>query len=102
MELLLRIRNWWPVVLSPPRPVKPTPGNQENFIFVASRNRIYEQCPDSLSRYVNLFICRYIDYKIMSPNYRKMSVPRLWYKLRRTFAPLKQKKSMVQRNSKLK
>jgi len=30
----------------------------------------------------------------MKPNYRKMSVPRLWYKLRRTFAPIRQKKPL--------
>ena len=59
LELLLRVRKWWPVVLSPPRPVKTTPGNQENFIFVASRNRIYEQCPDSLVSAVDNPIQKY-------------------------------------------
>jgi len=43
MELKLRCRKLWFVVLTPPKPIETLTSHR---IFVASKNRIYKQCPN--------------------------------------------------------
>lgn len=118
VELHMRIQEMWPAVISPPVPIK-TEMEQEDYIFVASRKRIYIQCPDSLvraehssihkyrfevflsfqNRKVKLFLFRFIEPMIIMPGYAEMSVPCLWHELKRQYGHLDESKRKL--NAKL-
>ncbi|XP_064545693.1 uncharacterized protein LOC135433510 [Drosophila montana] len=98
VELHMRIQEMWPAVIAPPVPIK-TEVEREDYIFVASRKRIYIQCPDSLNRKVKLFLLRFIEPMIIMPGYPEMSVPYIWHELKRQYGHLDESKRKL--NAKL-